>query len=323
MAHDLIIQDRSGITKNYGQVTEEVTVETNRTGSPGKMNFIIQKTDLANFHEGNVVRYSIDGTNIFYGYIFSKVKDRWGTISVTAYDQIRYLKAKTSSLFVGATVGDIIRKLATDFQLKVGTIEDTGYKIPYFIQENKTCLDIINTAMEMTTVNTGRVYIFYDDFGALSLRKVENLKIPTVVGTKSFLTDYEYQTDIDSDTYNRVKLVRPNKETGKADTYIFEDSSTQSLWGLLQYYDQVDEELNPAQITQLGQTSLKYYNRVLRTLNISSIGIPQLRAGNMLMVNVPDLGDLSLTKYVLLDKVEHTFTNNDHTMELECRVIVE
>ena len=47
-----------------------------------------------------------------------------------------------------------------------------------------------------------------------------------VIGDKSLLTDYTYKTDIDSQTYNSVKLARPNEETGKADTVVAEDSIT-------------------------------------------------------------------------------------------------
>ena len=74
------------------------------------------------------------------------------------------------------------------------------------------------------------------------------------------MTDYEYKRDIDSQTYNRVKLARPNKDTGRTDIYVHEDTETISIWGLLQYYDMVDDELNEAQIDLLCQNYLKNYN---------------------------------------------------------------
>lgn len=321
MKYELLIQNSQGKTFEVSTITEKVEYTTNRTGSPGKLTFSLIKSGDLSFNEGNPVRFSVDGTLVFFGYVFSKSKDRWGIISVTAYDQLRYLKANESYAFIGKTAGQIIQQIANEFTLRVGTIEDTGYAIPSFIQENKSCLDIISYALQLTTLNTGKVYVFYDDGGKLALRKAEKLMSPTVIGTQSLLTEYTYKTDIDRDTFNQIKLVRPNKETGKADTYIVKDSDTISKWGLLQRYETVDEQMNEAQIVSQAKTMLSYYNRVLRTLTIQALGVVGVRAGSMVMINVPDLGDISLSKFVLLDKVTHTFECDLHTMEIETRTI--
>ena len=62
---------------------------------------------------------------------------------------------------------------------------------------------------------------------------------------------------------------------------------------------------------------LSYYDRRRRTLKVSALGLPGLKAGQMLMMDVPDLGDISLFALVLLEKVAHTFENDVHTMDLE------
>jgi len=321
MKYELVIQNGQGKVFEVSELTDTVEYSTNRTGSPGKLTFSLLKAGDLSFNEGNSVRFSVDGQLIFFGYVFTKSKNRWDVIEVTCYDQLRYLKANESYAFIGKTAGEIIKQIANQFNLKLGTIDDTGYAIPSLIRENKSCLDTISYALELTTLNTGKIYVFFDDGGKLSLRLAENMMTNTVIGTKSLLTEYDYKTDIDSDTFNQVKLVRPNKKTGKADTYIFKDSNTISQWGLLQMYDSVDEEMNEAQIVQKAKTMLKYYNRVLRTLSIQSLGVLGIRAGSMVMINVPDLGDISLSKFVLLDRVTHTFKNDDHVMEIETRTI--
>ena len=50
----------------------------------------------SSFAEGDIVRFSVDGQLQFYGWVFTKSKDRWGEIQVTCYDRIRYLKANAS-----------------------------------------------------------------------------------------------------------------------------------------------------------------------------------------------------------------------------------
>ena len=140
-----------------------------------------------------------------------------------------------------------------------------------------------------------------------------------LLGDGSLVTDYTYKRDIDSDTYNRVKLVRPNKDTGRADTYVHEDTETIKKWGLLQYYDQVDENLNEAQIDQMCAQYLQYYNRVLQTLTIEAIGVPGLRAGMIIPVRFGDINDLSVSRLLLAEKVTHTFEADDHTMSIEVK----
>lgn len=323
MNYSLLIEDRFGTKKIFEcrDITQSVSFTTNRTSSPGVLKFELLKSGDISFQEGDPVRFTVDGTPVFYGYVFTKEKTRWGEISVTCYDQLRYLKANQSYSFVGMTAGDIIRQIAKDFNLKVGTIEDTGYKIPSLVCNNKECLDSISKAVQITTVNTKKVFVFFDDSGLLTLREAAGMKQGVVLGDKSLVTDYTYTTDIDKDTYNLIKLVRPNEETGKGDVYESKDSGTIGRWGLLQYYDVVDEQMNPAQIQSQAKTMLAYYNRTLRTLKLECLGVPGLRAGQMVFINIPELGDISLSKYAMLERVEHSFENESHTMQIETRAL--
>ena len=98
---------------------------------------------------------------------------------------------------------------------------------------------------------------------------------------------------------------------------VAEDSATIVQWGLLQLYQQVDGDLNTAQMTAQAQTTLAFYNRRLRTLKVQSLGVVGLRAGQMIRMKVDGLGDINLDQYVLLEKVTHTWENDVHTMEFE------
>ena len=138
-----------------------------------------------------------------------------------------------------------------------------------------------------------------------------------VIGDRSLLTDYTYTTDIDKQTYNSIKLVRPNEETGRADVYIQEDSGTIGQWGLLQLYQKVDGDANEAQIKAQAAATLEYYNRVLKTLKISSLGVPGLHAGQMILVKADGMGDTGVSQYVMLERVSHRWENGVHTMDLE------
>jgi len=318
MTYELIIAEkRTGKAWDAAPLVQTASFTTSRTGSPGTFKFTVNAAFGLSFLEGDPVRFSVDGRLIFLGTVFTKSRDRWGVIQVTCYDQLRYLKASASYCFTGRTAGEIITEIAQDFQLKTGTLDHTGYAIPSLIREEKSCLDIISAAVEQTLLATGKLYTFFDDGGALSLREAGGMVAEGVVGTGSLLTDYTYQTDIDRQTYNSVKLSRPSEATGRADVFQVMDSANIGRWGLLQLYQTVDGAMNDAQAASQAQAMLQYHNRRFRTLKVQALGLPGLRAGQMLMMDVENLGDINLRRLVLLERVCHTFQSDLHTMEFD------
>lgn len=314
----IVLEKRTGKSWDIAPQTQKVTYTTNRTGSPGTLKFTVNAVGIS-FVEGDAVRFSVDGQVVFLGWVFTKSRDRYAVIDVTCYDQLRYLKASASYCFVGRTAGDIIREIAQDFQLTVGALDDTGYAIPTLVKEDKSCLDIISAAIQDTLLATGKLYTFFDDAGALSLREAGAMVAQGMVGEGSLLLDYTYKTDIDEHTYNSIKLVRPNEATGRGDVFQVVDSGNIDRWGLLQLYQTVDEALNSAQAAAKAKSILSYYNRRWRTLKVSALGLNGVRAGQMLMMDVPNLGDIHLFGLVLLEKVTHTYEHDTHTMDFEVR----
>ena len=322
MTTELLIANKtSGKIWECSNSVSTVSWETERTGSPGKLTFTIIKSGDLSFTEGDVVRFSVDGQLQFYGWVFTKSKNRWGEIEVTCYDRLRYLKANASYAFYGQAAGEIIQQIARDLQVDVGAIADTGYQIPSVVEEDQSCLDIIQSAVQQTLLNTGDIYVFFDDGNGLSLRRPADMKSNVLIGESSLLTDYTYKTDIDAQTYNSVKLARPNEETGMVDVVEAQNSDTIGQWGLLRLYQTVDGDVNTAQMEAQAAATLQYYNRRLRTLSVESLSVPGLRAGMMVLMKVPGLGDINLDQYVLLEKVSHTWENDKHTMSFETMAI--
>ena len=304
---------------DYSDVVPKIELSTQRFDAPASLAFTLLEESGIAIAEGSSVEFSADGIKMFKGYVFTAERNRDGEVSYTARDQIRYLKASASYLFQNMSLPQIIQRIAADFGLVVGNMEDSGYVFPYLDKENETCMDIIFDALSQTIVQTGKIYNFYDDCGKLSLREAKNMYIQTMIGDKSLVTDYTYKRDIDSDTYNRIKLVRKNKESGRTDAYVHEDTDTIKSWGLLQYYDEVDENLNEAQIDEMCKQYLQYYNRVLQTITIDAMGIPGLRAGMIIPVKIGAISELSMVRLMLTEKVTHTFDGGGHTMSIEVK----
>ena len=318
-ANGATIQNVQQNTDLTGCATD-IEVTTNRFDAAAKMTFTTVENSGIALESGSAIQFNDNGTPVFAGYIFTAKRSMGHTVEYTAYDQTYYLKAKASYTFVNMSLEQIIQQIAADFNLVVGTLEPTGYVFPCLVEENKECLGIIFGALSQVIIQTGKIFTFYDEFGALVLKEVKNMMVTSMLGNNSLVTDYEYTRDTASDTYNRIKLVRPNKDTGRNDAFIHEDTETIKKWGLLQYYDSVDENLNDAQIDAMCAAYLQYYNRMVQSITIDALGIAGLRAGNVIPVRIEQVEELSKNRLLLAEKVTHSYKGaNFHTMSIEVK----
>lgn len=136
MAVELFIQHNSTI--QFPVVKEGARLTLERKGTPGKLEFTVVKGPGLNFAEGDPVKLTVNGTAMFYGFVFKKKRDKGGTIDVVAYDQLRYLKNKDTITEEGLKASDLLKRIATDFRLNLGTVEDTGYTLETIVEENQT-----------------------------------------------------------------------------------------------------------------------------------------------------------------------------------------
>lgn len=176
MNYELMIQHGNSIM--LPAAVEDVAIEWERQGQPGKMTFEVVKTDGLSFQEGDPCRFSVGGTPVFYGFIFEK--SRKGSnpkiIKVTAYDQLYYLKNKDTYVYTNKTATELIQMIAEDFQLRLGSLSDTGYEIASRVEDDQTLFDIIQNALDETLKATGQIYVLYDDAGKLTLKSLGDLK---------------------------------------------------------------------------------------------------------------------------------------------------
>ena len=105
MAGELIV--RNGDTLYSPAVLENIKWSTERCGTPSKLTFKVVKDKALNIEEGNSVRFKWNGNNIFYGFIFSIKRDKEDIITVTCYDQLRYLKNKDIFIYINKKVGEV------------------------------------------------------------------------------------------------------------------------------------------------------------------------------------------------------------------------
>lgn len=299
-------------------VQEGITWTTERKGCPGELQFKVVKDDVVSdigFQEGDAVRLKVNGSEVFYGFIFKKKRSKDQIISVTAYDQLRYLKNKDTYVYENKTAGEFIRMIATDFQLQTGSIEDTKFKISSRIEENTSLFDMIQNALDLTLENQKKIYIMYDDFGKITLKSLENMQVNVLIDEETG-ENFDYTSSIDDQTYNKVKLTYDNEETGKREVYIAQHGGNINEWGVLQHFDTLKEGEN-------GQAKadalLSLYNAKTRNLSINNaIGDTRVRAGSMVAVML-NLGDVEANTWMLVEKCKHEFKEGQHLMNLTLR----
>ncbi|OYO84894.1 hypothetical protein CG709_14725, partial [Lachnotalea glycerini] len=84
----------------YEPCTEEnIELTSERKGIPAKLVFKVLKDSGYPMYEGQAVTLKINGTGVFYGYIFTKNRDKEQRITYTCYDQLRYFKNKDTYLY--------------------------------------------------------------------------------------------------------------------------------------------------------------------------------------------------------------------------------
>lgn len=294
-------------------VKDGVKIEWERTGSPGKLTFTTIKSFVEDmsFQEGDPVCFYYDNKPVFMGYVFTKNRDREHHIEVTCYDQIRYLKNKYTYLFEKKTASQIVKALCSDFNLTTGEFDNTGYVIPAVAEENKSALDIALDVLEDTLVNTGNMYVLYDDFGKLKVKNVANMVSSTLI-CEDTAENFNYSSSIDRETYNSIVLYY-KKEDELIQIFTASSPSTIKQWGTLRYFEEVK---NPTIGQNKANSLLKLYNRKTRELTISgAFGDTSVRGGTLIPVKL-NLGDIITNNYMLVEKVTHNFENDHYTMDL-------
>ncbi|MEJ9209485.1 XkdQ/YqbQ family protein [Paenibacillus larvae] len=319
----LMNSKKRGIIWEISELVTEITYKTSRIGKPSELNISCIKKGLYQnaifgFENGDVIRFRMNGVNLFYGYIFKISIGADEQVTLTCYDQTRYLNSNDTYVFKGMTATDVIRRIAGDLQLSVGTLADTGYVLPPMAEDDKKLMDIICKALDTTLIATHRNYVLFDDFGSLTLKNINDMRVDAVIGDKSLMTDFDYERSIDGETYNRVKVVQDNKETKRRDVYIAQDSANIAKWGRLQLFRKVDEKLNSAQAQEIMNNLIELHNREQRKIRIDAIGDLRIRAGCFIPIVIKEL---EIKQYFLIDECSHKFEGEDHTMTLDLKVI--
>ena len=260
------------------------------------------------FAPGNMLTLEKDGEKAFSGRVFTIREERSGQTQIVAYDQLRYLKAQDYIFRRGMPLEALLTQGCAALGLRLGECASTGFTLPDKTYEKKAWLDALYESIRDVGFYTGVDYCLWDDFGAIRLTPIVDLRQPLILGDGSLVTDYACQHSLE-ESANRIKLIQAGNGTR-----IYEDSATIQSWGVLQHLEKLDGSTNQAQADQLGKALLLAKNRVGEALTLSCLGDMRVRGGRGIRVK---LSALQMDQWMVVNRVRHTITHGSHTMEVE------
>lgn len=295
---------------NVTDSAESISVTSSLYDTPSKCEFTL----IGNYKypNGSAVSLEIEKEKIFYGFIFSIKTGSDNKTSITAYDQLRYLKNQETLYIEDKTASQIFEDVCKINNLKCKVVNPSNWKVLPYLHEKKTLFEILKHGLDESFRMENKKYIIRDNYGTLEFVSIDEQKTNLIIGTNSLLTDYNFTKSIDEDTYNVVKLIRDNQETQKRDVWISQDSENIKKWGKLQFLDTVDEQANEEQIKELANNILKVKNRETRSLEISIVGFFALKVGQGIKIEIDDV----ISEWFYLNEVSMTIKNNFTTMSL-------
>lgn len=328
------------------QLTAEIPVTGGVVPRPGSM-VILEATN----EDGIFVR-------VFVGFVFTYSVDRFGVVSMTAYDAIRYLQNPASGKWVGKNgidiseiVKDVVKQCGLPVMAEQMQMETVGVKPIRLIKIAEKGIDIIDEVLEwaqlkatanengvttkggknMAATRASERWVFVDNCGTLLLctanqlaNKVLGVKEPPIIGTGCAITEMSMNVSID-ESANQVWLLRAG--SGGMSGWEAKDEERVKQWGPLTYFEKIDNAYcrNNEQMQLRAAIELCTRDCEKRTVDITTLGITGLRAGMLVRINIPWLenyfGEVSKSKLVFLDSVSHSWEEGTHTMSLKCEAL--
>lgn len=310
---------KTGTIYDITQLVDEFTHDTFVSDQPGKCSFTVLddpggQLEIVN---GSQIDITHNGKGLFYGYVFSMETSEDKKNKIVAYDQIRYLNNQEIYITSGMTASEVFEMICKDTNTKYSVITPSVHVAEDHLHRGKI-YETIKYGIDRSIIyEEDKYYIIRDNYGTLEFTELGQLKTNYIIGDESLLTSYTYKIDIDSDTFNFVKVTQDQKDIGRIWSYVAHNSETQAQWGKLQMIQDAGDKMNEAQIIELAENLLKLKDREKQTLKLTAIGISDLTAGAGFTLDIRALG---IKQDMWIKSASHTYKEGYHMMTLEAAI---
>lgn len=310
--------ESNNVIYEISELCTDISFKDELNNGPSILEFSLIRDDVP-LNNGDVVRLTntSEDDGIFFGKVFrvSSTKDK---ITVKAYDQLRYGKAK-DIVTIKQGQDDILtvtKMMCQSLNLVPGAMAAVAYKATSDkVKYQNTWIDIIYDMISDTLLYTGEWYRLADVYGNVQIDNLRDLQLPLVIGDASLCTEYSHEKSIDDEFYNIVKLSFMDEASGRAKTVQSFDQNSVNKYGNMLYYEHTDLKNggSEAQLLQKTQKFLELYNHEKESLKLTCLGDYSVRAGCSIYGSIQDI---SLDRRLIVKSVTHKYLPV-HTMELE------
>src|SRR5690606_29256715 len=115
-------------------------------------------------------------------------------------------KSQTTRTFRNRKASGIVRQLASEFGVRIGNIEDTGFVIPKLVAEEEMLYDIIKQALVITEKQTGRKFRLSNRQGLVYLEDQRRQIVRDIIENGVNILSAEYSQSVE-DLRNRLVMI--------------------------------------------------------------------------------------------------------------------
>src|SRR5690625_1490647 len=263
------------------------------------------------FRNGDYIRFSNHGEELFRGRIFSTDIDSEGYEILTVYDpNVFFTKSQTTQTFRNRKASQIVRRLARDFGVAIGDIEDTGFVIPKLVAEQDSLYDVIVRALTITENQNGRRFKLGSRGGNLYLQERKGQVTRDVLESGVNIMSANYIQSIE-DLRNRLVM------TGGSDGQYREvriNDDLVEMYGMMQAVEEYSgNSVSRSEVKQAADRKFRELSAIDDEASVSGLGIDSVTAGSAIYV-VEKMTGIIGGYYVSADT--HTYTGGIHEMSL-------
>ena len=264
---------------------------------------------------GDAIVLTGNNENIFKGYVTDTVLKHSNVTKIVAYDQLFYFHMRDTYFYKNKSAGEILKKWASYFGLKIGNIDCSTHKILLRNEWNRPIRDMLRFAIDETYYQTGVRLILFDKGGKIHLERSEKLMINAPVLDFSTARSFVSASSISHGAINRVKLAYKDPKSGIFEIFTAKNALREQDWGVLQYYSEVNDKDSAK---GYAERLLKRKCSALNTFSVRNMPIyftEHLYAGCSVHVKVENE-----IKTLLAENITHHFLKGRHTADVSFRV---
>ena len=251
------------------------------------------------------------------------------------FDMLTYAMQETSNFYVTERVYNDDGTFETMYD---PSATEGVMQVKFFVRDNFGVLELNDiesnvkyrrTGIEggMTRVWTGSEYYYYDES---LLPQLE----PLIIGDESLLTDYKYEIDIDTETYNDVYILNTKSDgksektevrKGEDERYLVTSDgkqlgitkqNTESIkkYGTLRRIANIKSPMTESQMESYAKLILDNYSTPKKTMKLEALGYNGVNAGDGFLLR---LKKLNYEGMVYVISATHNYGSDIHTMSLE------